>query len=333
MNAKDIAKELGISEAAVSMALNNKKGVSNDTKRAVIAFAEKNGYDFSRIKNKSTENKSIYVCFYRANNAILSYSPIFDELSEGIRHICSKEKMKLRIIQFYEKTDDLQLQFEELRVSDCVGMILIGTEMRREICQKFMSLPFPIVLLDTNISVTNCDCVLINNVQGAYEATDYLISRCKKRPGYLRSSYRIPNFEERETGFKKALRENGYSPSDYTIHELSPTIDGACADMLQLIDGGITIQQSYFAENDMIAIGALKAFKMRGFRIPEDISIIGFDNISESRIVDPSLTTMDVPRHFMAEAAARQLLFRIHSKQLHAMKIEVAPSLIKRFST
>lgn len=332
MTAKEIAKALKLSEAAVSMALNQKKGVSEDTRRNVIAYAEEHGYDFSRIRTKQEANGTIFVVLYRTSNAILSYAPIFDELCEGIRHACAQESFKLRITQLYEKTDDLELQLEELRLADCIGLILIGTEMRKEVCRQFLTLPFPVVLLDTNIALANCDCVLINNMQGAFDATDYLISRTGKRPGYLRSSYRIPNFEERESGYRKALRENGFSSSDYTAHELSPTLDGAFADMLEILDSGIKPQRCYFAENDILAIGALKALRLRGFRIPDDVAIIGFDNISESRIVDPALTTMDVPRYFMAEAAARQLFFRIRSKQGHAMKIEVSPALLKRFS-
>ena len=78
--------------------------------------------------------------------------------------------------------------------------------------------------------------------------------------------------------------------------------------MLEVIDSGTPLAKCYFADNDLIAIGAIKALKLRGYKIPDDIAIIGFDNISEGRILDPSLTTIDIPRRFMGQTAVDQLI-------------------------
>ena len=116
------------------------------------------------------------------------------------------------------------------------------------------------------------------------------------------------------------------------VHELSPSIEGAFSDMLEIIDSGTPLAGAYFADNDLIAIGAIKALKLRGYKIPEDIAIAGFDNISEGRIIDPSITTIDVPRKFMGETAAAQLIREIRTSVPHSVKIEVSTTLIKRFS-
>ena len=102
--------------------------------------------------------------------------------------------------------------------------------------------------------------------------------------------------------------------------------------MLELIDRGDTLAECYFADNDLIAIGAIKALKLRGYRIPEDIAIIGFDNIPESRVLDPALTTIDIPRRFMGQTAANQLIRQINNPIPHTLKIEVSTSITKRFS-
>ena len=122
------------------------------------------------------------------------------------------------------------------------------------------------------------------------------------------------------------------SKSRSIIHKLAPSIEDAMGDMLEIIDDGAEIARCYFADNDIIAIGALKAFKLRGYRIPEDIAIIGFDNISECRVVEPSLTTMDVPRLFIGQTAAKQLIEQITTKMLHCCKTEVSTKMIKRLS-
>lgn len=116
------------------------------------------------------------------------------------------------------------------------------------------------------------------------------------------------------------------------IHELSPSIEGAFSDMLEIIDSGTPLAGAYFADNDLIAIGAIKALKLRGYKVPEDIAIAGFDNISEGRVIDPALTTIDVPRKFMGQTAAAQLIRELKTPVPHSVKIEVSTTLIKRFS-
>lgn len=332
ITAKDLAKKIGISQTAVSMALHNKPGVSTQTRQKVLNAAEKYGYDMSRIRGKHALEGTIYVILYKTTNAILSYSPIFDELVEGARNIASKYDIPVRIMPFWEKNDDLDHFLEDLRVSDCIGVILVGTEISFENCRKFTRLPFPVVLLDSFFDGIDCDCCLINNVSGAHQAVNYLIARRNCQPGYIRSAYYIPNFSERLVGFKKAVRENGMSFSRSIIHKISPSIEGSVTDMLELIDSGTQLADAYFCDNDIIAIGAIKAFKLRGIRVPEDIAVIGFDNTPETRIFDPALTTMDVPRTYMAECATRQLIHRIRNPHQPPVKVEVPPVLIKRFS-
>lgn len=332
ITAKQLAKELGLSEAAVSMALNNKSGVSTKTRRRVIKAAQEMGYNFSRIKEKQERLGSVHVVFYRTHNAILSYAPIFDELYDGIRSVCQKSHVISHVIHFYEKTDDLEMYFGDIRTSDCCGIILVGTELRKEICLRFLSLGLPVVLLDTYFDSVSCNCILINNQQGAYMATDFLISRYHAQPGYLKSSYSIPNFEERRNGYFRAIKENGMSSSRSIIHELAPSIEDATADMLAVIDNHDPLARCYFADNDMIAIGAIKALKARGYKIPDDVAIIGFDNIAESRIIEPALTTMDVPRFSIGETAAEVLLSQIRSADLYYRKIEISTSMELRGS-
>lgn len=331
ITAKELAQKLNLSATAVSMALNNKPGVSTETRNRVIKAAEQYGYDFTRLSSKAGPG-DIYCVIYRAHNALLNYAPIFSELTDGIEQECREQDFKLKLIQINEKIDDVQKLIEDIRVSSCAGVILLGTETSITACKMFMQLSVPVVLLDSYFDSLGCSSVLINNAQGAYLATSLLIDRCGSHPGYLRSSYRIGNFEERRAGFNKAVREHGMSATNSITHDLSPSIEGALSDMLEIIDNGDTLAKCYFADNDLIAIGAIKALKLRGYQIPQDIAIAGFDNISESRIVEPSLTTVDIPRKYMGQTAARQLIYQITNPIPHTVKIEVSTKLIKRFS-
>lgn len=332
VTAKELAQKLGLSATAISMALNNKAGVSTETRAKIIKAAEEYGYDFTKVKHNSDHTGSIYIIFYRTHNAILSYSPIFNELYDGVKSECQKEHFTVKMMHFYEKVDVLEECFSDLRISDCKGIILIGTEIRQDVCRQFLSLGYPLILLDTYFDSLECTSVLINNTQGAYLATSYLIANTRVQPGYLQSSYSIPNFVERQVGYFKAIKENGMSPSRSVIHKLSPSIEAAMADMLEIIDQNDTLARCYFADNDIIAIGAMKALMLRGYKIPEDISVIGFDNISEGKIIEPSLTTMDVPRLYIGKTAASLLIEQIDSKVNYTSKVEISTRLVKRFS-
>lgn len=102
--------------------------------------------------------------------------------------------------------------------------------------------------------------------------------------------------------------------------------------MLEIIERNDQLADCYFAENDHIAIGVIKALKLKGYRIPEDIAVIGFDNILEGKIIEPSLTTINVPRHFMGKMAVKTLLDSMNSADPYKIKVSVNPNLVKRFS-
>lgn len=331
ITAKELAQKLNLSEAAISMALNDKPGVSTQTRKKVKEAAEKYGYDFTRISGKQTISGSIYFALYRKHGAVVGDTPFFSELSEGIQQKCKDSGYKLNITYLYgDKT--IEKQIEDIQYSDCIGLILLGTEMHPEDFKPFSKLNIPIVLLDVYLNNANRDCILINNMQGAYLATDYLISKCKKQPGYLHSSYSICNFEERADGFYKAVRSHGMSASKSIVHRLTPSIDGAFADMMSILEQQEEIASCYFADNDLIAVGAMKAFQKMGYRVPEDVAIIGFDNMPISSYIEPSLTTVNVPKLYMGETAAGRLISLLNAKQFVPLKMELNTNLVKRRS-
>ena len=114
---------------------------------------------------KKNKTGNIYTIFYRTHNAILTYAPIFNELLDGIGQVCREEGYTLKIEQYLEKQQDLQTYIEDLLVSNCLGIILIGTEMGEEAGRQFLASQLPVVILDSYFESLNCNCVLINNTQ------------------------------------------------------------------------------------------------------------------------------------------------------------------------
>ena len=187
-------------------------------------------------------------------------------------------------------------------------------------------------LLDAFFDSQSYDSILINNVQGAYHATNFLISQCRCQPGYLHSSFPISNFEERANGFYNSIRYNGMSASKSIVHKLTPSQEGAYSDMKAIIESGEELATAYFADNDLIAVGAMRALISAGYRIPEDISIVGFDDLPLCEYVTPPLTTIHVPKQYMGEKAAERLLELINTKDHYPIKIEINTQLKERSS-
>jgi len=326
ITAKELAAKLNLSEAAVSMALRNKGGVSTSTRKKVLEAADKHGYDFTKTKQPKSPTRHITFVIYKRQGAVVGESPFFSELSEGIEVACTEADFKLQIT-YIHKNDEVNYA----HFSGTAGIVLLGTEMQLEDFKPFSNLGIPLVLADVYFDFIEHDCVLINNIQGAFNATNHLISKTKKQPGYLRSSYQIGNFNERADGFYKSLRLHGFSASKSIVHKLTPSVEGAFADMTELISSGEELAPCYFADNDFIAIGAMKALQAKGYRIPQDISIIGFDDLPMTAYLDPPLTTIHVPKKYIGEMAVKRLVEIIEKKQSH-VKIEVSTQLKERRS-
>lgn len=333
ITAKELAKILNLSEAAISMALNQKPGVSTATRKRVIETAVAHGYDFTRIQPPSEpkiEKGSILFIIYKKHGAVVTDTPFFNQLTEGIESGCRQANYNLNVNYLYED-DDISAQLQ--RLPYCNGIILLATEMKWGDFRPFSLLHTPLVVLDTYYENIPYDCILINNFQGAYQATDYIIRKSKSQPGYLRSSYPIGNFSERADGFYKAIRDNGMSASKSQVLTLTPSMEGSYNDMVQLLREGEEPSQSYFADNDLIAAGAMRAFKEFGYRIPKDIRIIGFDNMPLCTYIEPALSTVNVPKQYMGQLAVQRLIQIMNVTERYPVKIEVGTSIINRKST
>jgi LacI family transcriptional regulator len=331
ISAKEIARKLDLSAATVSMVLNNKSGISEKTRTRVLETARKYGYDFSKKNDSEAGNGVIQFIIYKEHGAIVTNTPFFAQIAEGVDIGCKRAGYELQATYFYGK-QNISDQIEAISEKNCQGILLLGTEMKAESFRPFSGLKVPLVVLDTYFEELNCDSVLINNMQGAYLATNYLIDHGLKAVGYLHSSYSIGNFSERADGYYKALRHHKISTDHPYVHRLTPSMEGAYADMLKILQQHQPVADAYFADNDLIAAGAMRAFKECGYRIPEDVSIVGFDDMPICEFLEPKLTTMAVPKRMLAELAVERLVSKIKNPKSIVTKIEVSAYLHERMS-
>lgn len=332
ISAKELAQKLNLSAATVSMVLNRKPGISEKTRNLVLSAAREYGYDLSKKGDPDAPKGAIQLVIYKKDGAVVTDTHFFAQLTEGIDQGCKEAGFDLQISYFYAN-QDVYAQIRSLADKTFQGLLLLGTELEKEYFHYFRSLKLPLVVLDTYFEELDCDSVLINNVQGAYLATNYLIDSGLTRVGYLRSSYPIGNFAERADGYYKALRHHRIPTEHPYVHRLTPSIEGAYQDMLLLLrEGKVETAQAYFADNDLIAAGAMRAFKECGYSIPDDISFIGFDDMPVCDFLEPPLTTMEVPKQYLGKLAVERLVHRIAQTAEPPIKIEVSTHLRERMS-
>jgi LacI family transcriptional regulator len=177
------------------------------------------------------------------------------------------------------------------------------------------------------------DCILMNNAETVLSALTYLYGLGHREIAYARSEVRISNFDERQEAFEKYCKMLGLSCRSNHIFDVAPTFEGAYHSMQRLLDSNFSLPTCLFAEHDSIAIGVIKALKEAGLRIPEDISVMGFDDIQYSRITNPPLTTMRIPRKTIGTMAVQRLRRRINEPRSYDIKIKIGAKLMVRKST
>lgn len=331
ISAKELATKLNVSPATISMVLNHKPGISEETRDRVLSAAKKYGYDLSKYSYSLAETKNICFIIYKKDGQVVTDTPFFSALTEGISNTCQTNSLSLSILYIYGN-QPVEPQMKELYEKEYHGILLLATEMKQEDFLPFRNLPYPLVALDCYYEDINFDTVLINNVQGSYVATSHLIRKGFRRIGYLKSSFPIANFAERADGYFKALRSYNIKKNMDYVLELSPSMETAYLDMKSLLANDIPLAEAYFADNDLIAAGAMRALSEAGVRIPSDVSIIGFDDIPMCNFLSPTLSTMRVEKQNFGMMAVNQLLNRIQNPSGSLVKLALSTGLIVRES-
>ena len=330
MTIREIAAIAGVSPAAVSLVINNKKGVSAETRRRVQSVMEENGYVPTPIKKK-VERFRLMVIKFRAHGIALEENQGFiASIIDRIESECRRFGFDLIMCNCEAKNAETTLR--NLMESAPDGVILIGTELRdaeRDLLRLFT---VPTVVLDNDIWHENVDSVVIANKQLTVQLVRYLYALGHRDIGYFKFAQPVNNCDERYEGYVEELERLGLKVPEPVC--LQPTVDGAFEDIKSMIKSGAYIPHgAVVADNDSVAIGAIKAIREAGYSIPEDISIVGFDDIPFSAVTMPALTTMRISRSQMGTLAVDIIRKRIKYPDWPAMHMLIGGKLIVRNST
>ena len=314
ITAKNIAERLGISASAVSLAMNGKPGISVSTREKILAEAVRMGYSVQKKSSAAASQNIRYVIFLEGGDTVKETS-FYSIVLQGIEAKAKEYGYNVLVSYFYS-TGDWAEQISTVS-KDVAGLIMLATEVEDRHLEKAYTcgmekLTIPIIMVDNATSMVDVDCVVSDNLRGAYRAVTYLLDKGHRDVGYLRSKSRIDNFDERQAGVVKARNERGLGDSAaiQTI-DVGISSEQAYYDMCAWLEAGGKPLSAFFADNDIIAAACIRALKSKGYRVPEDISIVGFDDMPICTMIDPTLTTIRVMKEQLGTTAMEILHQRI----------------------
>ena len=326
VNMKQISEITGFSQATISNALNKKRGVNADTAARILSVARELGYleedNVQRVK---------FVTFLK--EGVIADAPYFPPIIAAAEKECRMRGMEMVLHNIDKRSADYEEEVKQLHEDKTSAVILLGTEMADDDIDVIRGITTPLVVIDYWNKNVDFDAVLINNAESAQKATEYLLKEGHRNIGYLRSECRYVPFREREQGIRTALGERGLMLPDENIFDVDLSFGKNFEVTLTTYFNRIQkCPTAFFADDDTIAIAAMKVILDCGLKIPEDISIIGFDDILTAAYVKPSLTTVSVPKAEIGKAAAQRLFGIIDNGDEVKYKIHICTSLVERES-
>ena len=341
---KDIAKKAGVSITAVSFALNNKEGISDETRKKILDIVSECGYTprtlikFDEIDQLQQANTSKLILllncpstpFTKVESGNVSLS--FYEIIKEVERSANQNQYDL-VFKSINMDSSFQEEVHKIVTNYHVaGIIVASTAIPSFYIKQVQELGVPVVAIDSYYSDINVDCVVMDNYAGAYAAGKYLIELGHKKIGYLKSVARVNNFDERQKGFEAALNECGIDLDPANIYQVGSTIEDCETGLSEALTEKRYLPTALFAESDYLAVGALKSLQGLGIKVPDDVSVIGFDNIAISELMTPKLTTVSVPWGDMADMAIETLMRQIRQEGKTNLKTRIGVELIKRES-
>ena len=333
MRVRDVAMKAGVSAATVSNALNTKGGVSQDNSRRILSIARDMGYIQKRAPGAYRSH--IRLVIFKRHGLVVMDTQFFAEIIAAMERQARRLGYELMITNIQmDKDPDYQDRIGNICHEDCAGIMLLATEMFLEDLALFTNTRAPLLVLDSLFVNEAFNCVVMDNFEAGYMATQRLIAMGHIRIEHITSSVRFNNMRYRRLGYESAMEDNKLPlPKDFLWH-VTPTLEGAYRDMGQQLEARTKdMPTAFFAANDIIAVGCVRAMKEKGLKLPMDVSIIGMDDLAICQVANPPLSTIRVYREDIGSIAIIRLSQMMDKDTPRCIqKIQVGVTLVDRQS-
>jgi DNA-binding LacI/PurR family transcriptional regulator len=326
---RDIAERLGVSATTVSLVLNNKPGAGEELRDRILKTARELGYAPPRPAASGTLCLLHIARHGRTVNR--DHDVFLAEYVEGLSHGAKHAGFSLEILNF--KLSPIERVLDAALANAADAFIVLGTELSREDVEAFAVLRKPLVFIDTYHDFLDFDFVDMNNQDSIFLLLRHLYDVGHRSIGLVKGAVETRNFRLREEGFYAGLRSLGLDPERAPVFSVDQTYHGAQRDMQGILAGRPALPTALLCANDIIASGCLKAFAEAGVAVPEELSVVGFDDLPLSAVVDPPLTTIRVSKAQIGRMAVQLVVARVRGEaSLPSVKVLIGGRLVERRS-
>ncbi len=325
---KDIAEKAGVSVNTVSRVLNNKPDISKETREKILRIAKELGY----IKNitasslRSNQTKIVGVILEDITNLF------FAEVMKGMEAAARKYGYQLLLMNTGTDPKKQREAIQTLLERRVEGILITPTEDGLSDFERLSHINVPAVIVGRHIERLQLDEIHSDEVKGGYLATKHLLLRGRKKILFINSVPENSAARMREEGYRKALREaNVHLPEDYIIVSSEPNMEAGYDAVLKAIEKKLDFD-GIFCYNDMFAFGAMRALEELGKRVPQDVAVVGYDDVAFASYYRPALTTIRINKFGMGFEAFKLLLQRLTGRRKKPKRVVLDVELIVRES-
>jgi LacI family transcriptional regulator len=323
-----VAREASVSLMTVSRVINSKEGVSQATRERVQAVIERLGYRPSDIARGLVTKRTGTLGLVIPDVS----NPFFAEVARGAEHIAYDAGYNVFLCNTGEDTQrelEVLQSLEEKRVD---GIVVCSSRLEESALEEAVAGHLAAVLVNRRLESDDVGIVLIDDMVGGQMTTNHLLQAGHRAIGYLAGPPASRSGRWRAEGYRAALKAAGVDHNPDWVRHCLPVVEGGRETTRELLSACPELT-ALFCYNDLVAIGALQACADLGRRVPDDVAIVGFDDIPLAALVSPALTTCLVPRYDLGSAAMRLLLDKINSCASEACgEIIFQPKLVVRAS-
>ncbi|MCL4395381.1 MAG: LacI family transcriptional regulator [Chloroflexi bacterium] len=333
MTLSDIAKQSGVSVATVSLVMNNRPGISQSTRNRVLEAAESLGYPLKRTQaNSRAVRLSTLGMIVKSEPSVPSEAnPFYSKVIVGIEEACRHDGINLMFSRLPVDANNRPTEVPAMLNSDVIdGLLMVGTFVDETITWISTKHTPPLVLVDAYSDTESFDAVVSDNFRAAYQAVEYLLSRGHRHIALIGGeACSYPSLRDRRNGYLRALKENEIG--DTYVAEFNINQSHGHSETTQLLKEHPLIT-ALFGINDEVAVTAMHAAQELGRVVPQDLSVIGYDDTYLAVKSAPPLTTMHVDIVSMGRAAVQMLNFRLDNPNAARITLTIHPTLIERES-
>ncbi|WP_332404672.1 substrate-binding domain-containing protein [Vibrio metschnikovii] len=325
---KDIARVAGVSTSTVSHVINKTRYVSDDIAERVNKAAKDLNYAPSALARSLKMNRTRTIGML----VTTSTNPFFGEVVKGVERSCYQQGYSLILCNTEGDNQRMKASINTLLQKRVDGLILMCSTLEGERIEVFERYPdIPVVVMDWGPMLFASDKIQDNSLRGGYMATQYLIECGHQSIGCITGPLSRHQAQMRYEGYKRAMLEAGLTINPDWIIESDFECEGGAQALYRLKKKG-PLPSSIFVSNDMMAMGVIHAASDLHIAIPDQLSIIGYDDIHIANFMTPSLTTIHQPKYRLGQAAIDTLLNKLKNQSREPQVVQLEPTLVVRQS-